>query len=57
MLLPEQKSMAAMKTLLEKYSQLRDLVYDPFEGSYATGRAFFSLPLHHRCIIGNNYVD
>lgn len=45
-LLPEQKSLAFMVTLVEKYHQPGVIVYDPFAGSYATGLACLLLPLH-----------
>lgn len=50
---PEQKSIAVMNTLVDKYSQPFDIFYDSFDGSYAIGRACVFLPLHMRCIIGD----
>lgn len=46
-----------MQTLFDKYSQPKDLVYYPFVGSYATGYACLSLPLHRRCIPRDTDVD
>ena len=53
MLRPEQKSMALLQQIISKYTQPGDIVFDPFAGSYATGRACMSLPLHRRCIMGD----
>lgn len=54
---PEQKGMAVMKYLVDKYSQPGDLVYDPFAGSYPTGRVCLSLPLHSRYILRDKDMD
>lgn len=49
--------MVDMLALVDKNYQLGDLVYDPFADSHATGRAWLSLPLKRRCILGDNDVD
>lgn len=54
MLRPEQKSEALMMTLVEKYSQPGDLVFDPFGGALTTGRACLLLNKHRRCIVSDN---
>ena len=53
MLRPEQKSVALLKTIISKYSQPGDIVFDPFAGSYSTGRSCMSLLSHRRCIMGD----
>lgn len=54
MLRSEQKSVAVMKTLVDKYYQPGDIVYDPFVGSYEIGDACLLVPLHRRFIFGDN---
>ena len=53
MLRPEQKSVALLQTIIGKYTQPGDLVFDPFAGSFSTGRACMLLPQHRRCVLGD----
>lgn len=46
-----------MKTLVKTYSELDDLVLDPFAGSYETGCACMLLRLHRRFILGDKDED
>lgn len=53
LLRPEQKSVALIQTFISKYTKPGDLVFDPFAGSYSTGRACMLLSQHRRCILGD----
>lgn len=57
MLRSEQKRLRLMKTLVGKYSQPGDVVYDPLAGAYTTARACLSLLLHRRCTLGDKWED
>lgn len=57
LLFPEHKRLFVMKTLIDQYSQPGEIVYDPFAGTYVTGRASMFLPLHCICIPGEKDAD
>ena len=53
MLCPEQKYVACLMTLMDRFSNPGDLVFGPFAGTYSTARACLLLPAHRRCIVSN----
>lgn len=57
MRLPEKKSLALMKALVERYFQPNEISYDPFAGTYATGGSYRLLKLHRRFLLGNKDED
>lgn len=48
LLLPCQKSEKLMKTLVSKYAELDDRVFDPFVGLYSTG---------HVCVLIQEHLE
>ena len=50
LLRPEQKTLASLKTTIDKYSQPGGLVMDQFAGWFSTARACMLLPRHRRSV-------
>jgi DNA modification methylase len=53
MVRPEQKSIAWIKTLVNKYCPRGGIVFDPFAGTLSTAKACISLAQHRKCICGD----